>query len=415
MQIKLRNRLHRVDNIAGATIEFVGPTGGAPVLTLTTNGHGIATLAPAALPAGTYTCRISAPHTSADPVGPALVSAGAVPDRVYRPVTLTVVRTLSGIASALPTNPLHATVAVAGNVMTVDVQPVWIRSSAHSARGQGVSMVVVHHTGCNTSIAVNTFLAEKGPHYMIDVDGQIVKWVQDVRAAWHAGEARWQGNSDINARSIGIEIVHVSGDYPAVQYEALIGLLERLRAAHTGIDAWSIVGHGDVGTNAQGRLGRKSGDPGLTFDWGRLEARSLGLQMVAGPPSPLNYGGIYQLVPPLALRRGDNDARHRFGGATHTGITGTPVRELQEDLAGLGYSVGRPDGDFGDRTHYAVYAFQEHFFGGGRGHKAPDGRVDYLTAGLIKSVVTAASILRAPLATTGAVGGGAVGGGVPTR
>jgi hypothetical protein len=32
---------------------------------------------------------------------------------------------------------------------------------------------------------------------------------------------------------------------------------------------------------------------------------------------------------------------------------------------------------------------QEHFFAGGLGHKAPDGRVDFQTAQLIKSVVGA--------------------------
>ena len=86
-----------------------------------------------------------------------------------------------------------------------------------------------------------------------------------------------------------------------------------------------------------------------------------------------------------------NDKRHRFGGAAHSSVTGTPVQELQEDLANIGYSVGRPDGDFGAKTSRAGMMFQEHFFAGGRGAKNPDGRVDFDTAALIKSVAAGAA------------------------
>ena len=94
-------------------------------------------------------------------------------------------------------------------------------------------------------------------------------------------------------------------------------------------------------------------------------------------------------MPDGSLRLGDNDAKHRFDGVVRPTITGTPMQELQQDLATIGYSVGTPDGDFGQRSHHAVIAFQEHFFAGGRGHKAPDGRVDLQTAALIKNVVAA--------------------------
>ena len=67
-------------------------------------------------------------------------------------------------------------------------------------------------------------------------------------------------------------------------------------------------------------------------------------------------------------------------------MTGNPIRELQDDLTHIGYFVGTPDGDFGGKTRGAVKMMQEHFFAGGRGHKSPDGRVDFQTAQLIKGV-----------------------------
>jgi N-acetyl-anhydromuramyl-L-alanine amidase AmpD len=404
LQFKLRNKLHKIESVAGATIQFTAASTKTVVLSAVTNVHGVSNVNVAGLPVGRYTCAVTAQHTSSDPVGPSLVSFGPIPDRVYRPVTLELQVGGAGFSSVTISDPHHASVMIGNGMVTVDIQPVWMKSSANSNRGQSISMIVVHHTACAIGPAVSTFLAEKAPHYMIDIDGQIVKWVQDVRAAWHAGVARWDGHSDINSRSIGIEIVHTSGSYPAAQYASLLDLLTRLRTAHTGIDPGNVVGHSDVGTNSSGLLGRKSGDPGPHFEWSRLENRGIGLVPIAGPPAPGIYQGVFQLAGNVVLRRGDNDNHHRFSGSSHPQMSGTPIRELQDDLAAVGYSVGTPDGDFGDFTQHAVNAFQEHFFAGGRGHKSPDGRVDFLTAAMIKSV--AQNTATTTTSQSGATSGG---------
>ena len=401
MRIKLRNRLHTQDNIGNATVRFVSLLNGAQLFSGTSDVHGVVTFPNASVPSGTYTCYVDTPGMSADPVGPALANSGQPVSRIYRPVILIVAIDMTGFTSAQSLNPLYATTSVHAQLLTVDIQPVWMASAAHSHRGSTISMVVVHHTGCNTNIAVNTFLAEKGPHYMIDTDGQIVKWVQESQSAWHAGEARWQGHANINARSIGIEIVHTSGDYPSAQYVSLLELLQRIRSSNPSITSSNIVGHSDVGANASGRLGRKSSDPGENFEWSRLEGRDLGLRRISGPPSPNNYGGFFIAFPNGALRLNDNDTHHRFGGATHATVTGTPIRELQLDLTAIGYSAGTANGEFGDVLHHAVIAFQEHFFAGGRGHKPPDGRVDSTTAEMIKGVAIAAAFSAAPPVAAG--------------
>ena len=97
---------------------------------------------------------------------------------------------------------------------------------------------------------------------MIDTNGQIVKMVRDEESAHQAGVSFWSGVNGVNDNSIGIEIVNRSGAYPAAQYTALLGLLDRLLAAHTGIDRRRIVGHSDIATDGHGVLGRKSLRPG---------------------------------------------------------------------------------------------------------------------------------------------------------
>jgi len=57
--------------------------------TATTNALGTALIDYNTVPAGNYLCEITAPQVFADPVGPALVSTGTVPDRMYT-IALTV-------------------------------------------------------------------------------------------------------------------------------------------------------------------------------------------------------------------------------------------------------------------------------------------------------------------------------------
>jgi N-acetyl-anhydromuramyl-L-alanine amidase AmpD len=79
------------------------------------------------------------------------------------------------------------------------------------------------------------------------------------------------------------------------------------------------------------------------------------------------------------------------GGVNRPSLTGTPVRELQEDLEHIGYSVRPASGTMGTfdlHTERAVDRFQRHFFAGTRKifRAGRIGRVDALTANWIKTV-----------------------------
>ena len=91
--------------------------------------------------------------------------------------------------------------------------------------------------------------------------------------------------------------------------------------------AWNIIGHSDIATT-HGVLGRKSSDPGLQFEWSRLENQGLGMQRIAGPFPVTIYAGFFRAFPTEMLRKGDNDSKRIFGGTKRTTITGAPVHEL---------------------------------------------------------------------------------------
>src|SRR5665213_3181709 len=115
-------------------------------------------------------------------------------------------------------------------------------------------MIVLHYTGMESGEAALERMrdpeAKVSAHYMIEQDGRVFELVPEERRAWHAGVSFWKGERDVNGASIGIELVnpgHELGyaDFPEMQVEALIGLLDAVRARWTVPDA-RILGHSDV-------------------------------------------------------------------------------------------------------------------------------------------------------------------------
>jgi N-acetylmuramoyl-L-alanine amidase len=150
-------------------------------------------------------------------------------------------------------------------------------------RRTGVDMLVLHYTGmksgqdaldrmCDADAAVSA-------HYMVWENGDVVCLVDEEKRAWHAGVSSWQGDQDLNSRSVGIEIVNGGHDwpmedgklppYPAGQIASVIELGKAI------VERWQIpqvriVGHSDIAP------ARKI-DPGEHFPWAKLAQSGLGL------------------------------------------------------------------------------------------------------------------------------------------
>ena len=105
-----------------------------------------------------------------------------------------------------------------------------------------VDVVVLHSTCTATNDISETVRLFQNPaskvssHYVVGKDGQVVQMVSETDRAWHAGVCRWQGRTDINSCSIGIEMVHRDQDpadtWPDAQMEAVARLLLDIRARH---------------------------------------------------------------------------------------------------------------------------------------------------------------------------------------
>lgn len=159
-------------------------------------------------------------------------------------------------------------------------------SPNHDARPEGgvIDMLVLHYTGMRSAEeALGRLLdpaAQVSAHYVVDEDGSVLRMVPEDRRAWHAGVAFWRGGRDINARSIGIELVNPGHEFgyrpfPESQMAALEILCLEILSRHP-MPARNVVGHSDVAP-------RRKTDPGELFEWQRLAAKGIG----AWPAKPV--------------------------------------------------------------------------------------------------------------------------------
>ena len=203
------------------------------------------------------------------------------------------------------------------------------------AAGKPIDMLLLHYTGMASEEGALSWLCDPrsqvSSHYFVHEDGCAVRLVEDSERAWHAGRSYWAGETDINSRSIGIEIANPGHEYgyrpfPDVQIEALIALCLGIVARHP-IPPERVLAHSDVAP-------LRKEDPGELFPWEALFRAGVGRWVT---PEPLAEGP--------ALRPGDS---------------GTAISDLKQRFRRYGYGLG-PESLFDDEMAGVVCAFQRHF------------------------------------------------------
>lgn len=204
--------------------------------------------------------------------------------------------------------------------------PIELPSPNHGPRAPGtaVDMLILHYTGmrsCEEALARLTDpAAQVSAHYVIGEDGTVWRLVPEERRAWHAGAGSWQGERDVNSRSIGIELVNPGHEwgyrpFPAIQMDALGALARSVMGRH-GIAPARVLGHSDVAPS------RKE-DPGELFDWQGLARIGVGLWADAPEPCPgdSDYGTMlarygYEMDGPGGVRAALTAFQRHFAPAS---------------------------------------------------------------------------------------------------
>lgn len=236
---------------------------------------------------------------------------------------------------------------------------IFIESANQNSR---IDYVVIHATSVNFVESVRLLTTRTGypvsAHYLIPAENdpsyghsrlRLHQFVKESQRAWHAGVSYWAGDTGLNARSIGIEIVNEfscvsdtsavedSGpdalvcDFPPfseAQIEMLIELLRGIQQRHPRIGPLDFVAHSDIAVPH-----RRRSDPGPLFPWRRLYDEGIGAWY--DEETKLRYVARFENQPPT-------------------------VERLQAALLRLGYLV-EPTGELDHQTRFAVRAFQMHY------------------------------------------------------
>src|SRR3569832_2007456 len=219
-------------------------------------------------------------------------------------------------------------------IMAADVAP---SPNFDDRKGGPPDILLLHYTGMQTGEAALERLtsaeSKVSSHYVVFEDGRIVQCVPEDKRAWHAGVSSWAGETDINSRTVGIEIVNPGHEFgydvfPLKQIAAVITLSKSILSRHPTILPERVLAHSDVAP------ARKQ-DPGEKFPWELLAESGVGHWVRA---APLN-------VPGMTLM---------------TGYTCEAVQRMQRLLKAYGYGV-EESGTFDDVTRDVVVAFQRHF------------------------------------------------------
>jgi N-acetylmuramoyl-L-alanine amidase len=199
--------------------------------------------------------------------------------------------------------------------------------------GTPIDTLILHYTGMQSAQdAIDRLrdpVARVSSHYVVDEDGSVLCLVPEERRAWHAGVSFWRGHTELNARSIGIEIVNAGHewgyrDFPALQMAVVCDLCLAILSRHA-ISARNIVAHSDVAPD------RKE-DPGEKFDWRGLAKNGVGIW----PQNVIDLGTTGEV---------------RDAGS---------LRDVRAALADIGYRVA-PEGELDPALTAVLRAFQRHW------------------------------------------------------
>lgn len=241
------------------------------------------------------------------------------------------------------------------------------RSWTAASQDSRVQYVILHFTWSDWESSLATLV--DGPvssHYLVRDDPvRIYQLVDESRRAFHAGASAWRGHTQLNAASIGIEIVNAGNrladqgiawqDYPPEQIEAVVRLVKDIVARHD-LPPNRVLGHSDVAP-------LRKLDPGPRFPWRRLAVEGL-------------------ITWPDAERVAE--ARVRYGAEL------PDVHWFQARLAEIGYGIA-PSGALDAETRQVIAAFQMKY----RPERF-DGEPDAETAALLDALTTTADTASEP-------------------
>ncbi|MEH2920169.1 N-acetylmuramoyl-L-alanine amidase [Samsonia erythrinae] len=171
---------------------------------------------------------------------------------------------------------------------SLQAQHDYVLETALASRAQAprIRFLIVHYTAADFTSSLNILTDEHvSAHYLIPAHpplnkGKPLAWqlVPESQTAWHAGDSRWRGFSQLNGTSIGIELENAGyrrtltgyrwAPFPAAQIE-LLTMIARNVVGRYQIAPQNVLAHSDVAP-------LRKQDPGPLFPWQTLAQAGIG-------------------------------------------------------------------------------------------------------------------------------------------
>ena len=248
--------------------------------------------------------------------------------------------------------------------------PMIDRSFTAIGQDSRAQFLIIHYTVIDFPASLKVLTQQQvSSHYLVrDYPVEIYQLVDENRRAYHAGVSSWKGQGQLNAASIGIEIVNrgfiesangrIWYDYPPAQIDALIALVKKIVKEHD-IKPDRVLGHSDIAP-------QRKQDPGPRFPWKRLADEGL-------------------VVWPDAARVAEQKIQFE--------LSLPDIVWFQEKLERFGYAVPR-SGSLDEASVNVIGAFQMKYRPGNI-----DGMPDAETAAMLEVLTAPAVIVGKPLPT----------------
>lgn len=143
------------------------------------------------------------------------------------------------------------------------------------SQGSRVRYLIIHYTVLDLPNSIRVLTEQTvSSHYLVgdQPEPRIYLLVDESRRANHAGVSYWKGDTNLNASSIGIEIVNlgmtktengpVYYPFPQPQIDKVVELVREITKRHD-IPPERVLGHSDIAP-------QRKQDPGPYFPWKQL-------------------------------------------------------------------------------------------------------------------------------------------------
>lgn len=147
---------------------------------------------------------------------------------------------------------------VSGVASGLNISSYYSPRNRERPRRHRTDYIILHTTEAPAKGSLNKVRANGEAHYFVDTNGKVYRVIEKHRVAFHAGRSMWDGKTNLDNYSIGIEVVgYHNKDITSAQYRAVKELVAELQRIYRLPDE-RVLTHSMIAYGAPNRWHKRS-------------------------------------------------------------------------------------------------------------------------------------------------------------